>query len=223
MSAEPPPNAPPSGSTPPGAAIQPPFDDDSLETEEKLDAPSPLALRLLGVIFAATFIPWVGAKVACNRRDAPARPPLDLPVEVLSKQPKDAALELQQRAATNHFREAAELARGEASRELLAADARCQAEPKPCEERRARSAQIFTRAVVVRRGPLVAEARAESDLGDGQLERYAMRLEQDGGRWYVLSRTPYTGGLNDPVTPNGSDSAESGAPNTSPPGSPKAE
>jgi len=220
MPAEPPPNPPPPGT--PATSSDPPVSPENiapenigtgqLDTEAALNAPSPLTLRLLGVIFAATFIPWVGAKVACNRREGPTRPPLDLPAAELSKQPKDAALELQQRVATNHFREAAELAKGDVASELLAADARCQAEPPPCEQVRAKSQSIFTRAVVVKRGPLVAEVRAESDFGEGRVERFTMRLEPDAGRWYVVSRAPFAGALDEPVpvTP-GSVSAPPGA------------
>lgn len=201
MPAEPPPNPPPSGAPPAGGV--PPVSSENistgqLETEQALNAPSPLTLRLLGVIFAATFLPWVAAKVACNGREGPTRPPLELPAAELSKQPKDAAIELQQRAASNHFREAAELAKGDVARDLLAADVRCQAEPLPCEQVRARSQTIFTRAVVVRRGPLVAEVRAESDFGAGRVERFSMRLEPDAGRWYVVSRAPFAGALDEP-------------------------
>jgi hypothetical protein len=167
-------------------------------TERELNSPNPLTLRMLGVIFLGTFLPWVAAKVACNVREAPPRDPPELPAEVLSKQPKDAALELQQRAASGHYREAAELAKGDAAKELLDADARCQSDPKPCEALRAEANQIATRAVLVGRGPLLAEARAESKVGD-KTERYVMKLEADGGRWYVTSRTPYPGDLLTPI------------------------
>jgi hypothetical protein len=167
-------------------------------TERELNSPNPLTLGMLGVIFLATFLPWVAAKVACNVREAPPRDPPELSADVLSKQPKDAALELQQRAATGHYREAAELAKGDAAKELLEADARCQSDPKPCEALRARAGQIATRAVLVGRGPLLAEARAESTVGD-KTERYVMKLEADGGRWYVTSRQPYPGDLLTPV------------------------
>jgi hypothetical protein len=169
-----------------------------LDTEEALGAPTPLTVRLLAVICAATLLPWVGAKVACNRRESPVRPPLELATDVLAKQPKSAALELQQRAASNRYREAAELAKGAAAEELLAADTRCQSDPRPCEERRAQADRIQTRAVLLRRGPLVAEARAESWIGE-TVERYNMRLEADGGRWFVVSRTPFAGPLSEPL------------------------
>lgn len=167
-------------------------------TEQELNSPNPLTLRLLGVIFLGTFLPWVAAKVACNVREAPVRQPPELPVDVLARQPKDAALELQQRAASGHYREAAELARGDAAKELLEADARCQTEPQPCAALRARASHVATRAVLVGRGPLLAEARAESEV-DGKTERYTMRLEADGPRWYVTSRAPYPGDLLTPV------------------------
>jgi len=167
-------------------------------TERELNSPTPLTLQLLGVIFLATFLPWVAAKVACNVREAPVREPPELPADVLARQPKDAALELQQRAATGHYREAAELAKGDAAKELLEADARCQAEPQPCAALRAQAKQVATRAVLVGRGPLLAEARAESEVG-GKTERYLMRLEADGNRWYVTTRAPYPGDLNTPI------------------------
>jgi len=167
-------------------------------TERELNSPNPLTLRMLGVIFLGTFLPWAAAKVACNVREAPPRDPPELSVDVLSKQPKDAALELQQRAASGRYREAAELAKGDAAKELLDADARCQSDPKPCQALRAEANQVATRAVLVGRGPLLAEARTETKVGD-KTERYVMKLEADGGRWYVTSRTPYPGDLLTPV------------------------
>lgn len=167
-------------------------------SEEGLNSPTPLTLRLLGVIFLATFIPWVAAKAACNLRDAPVRSPVDLPTEVFARQPKSAALELQQRAATGRYGEAAELAKGSVKDELLAADARCAAEPGPCEALRAQQLHVVTRAVLVSRTPTAAEVRTESSSGD-KTERFALRLEPEGGRWYVTSREPFSGSLSEPA------------------------
>lgn len=171
-------------------------------TEEELNSPTPLTLRLLGVMFIVTFLPWAGAKLACNLRDAPARAPLPLPAAELAKTPKGAALELQQRAASHQYREASELAKGELVSELLAADARCQAEPKACEERRSQKDRLFTRAVLASRGPSAAHVRAQTLLGDQVVEKFAMSLAQEGGRWYVVSRAPLTGDISMPVQPH---------------------
>lgn len=205
MPAEPPPEprnelvAPgaPAGS----AAPVPATGVDVIETERQLNSPTPLTLRLLGVIFIATFLPWAGAKIACNQRESPVRQPLDLPTDVLAKTPKGAALELQQRAATSRYAEAAELAKAEAAQDLLAADARCKSDPQPCEQRRAQSGKIFSRVVVLSRGPAAATVRAESELDGKPVDRVAMRLVQEEGRWYVTARTPYAGEMDAPVAP----------------------
>jgi hypothetical protein len=171
------------------------------EAERRLGSPTPLTLRLLGVVCLATLLPWLAAKVACNDRESPVRQPHDLATDVLAKNPKSTALELSQRAASGRYREAAELARGDVARELLEADVRCQSEPAPCELRRAASERVFTRAVVASRGPLEATVRTESRAADGPPERFAMRLAQAEGRWYVERRTPLTGEIDAPVLP----------------------
>jgi hypothetical protein len=150
------------------------------------------------VIFLATFLPWVAAKVACNVREAPPRQPPVLSAEVLSRQPKETAIELQQLAATGQYREAAEYARGDAARDLLEAEAHCQTDPKPCAALRAPGRHVSTRAVLVTRDLMHAEVRVESDA-DGQRERFVLHLEPDTGRWYAVSRSPFAGELTAPA------------------------
>lgn len=172
------------------------------EAERRLNAPTPLTLRLLGVVFVATFLPWVAAKTACNLRDSPVRQPHDPPTDTLAKNAKSAALELSQRAASGRFREAAELAKGDVARDLLAADERCQAEPAPCQRRRAQSERVFTRAVVASRGPFEANVRTESRVGSEAPERFALHLQQEEGRWYVTRRAPLEGPIDAAVSPD---------------------
>lgn len=171
------------------------------EAERRIDSPTPLTLRLLGVIFVATLLPWIGAKTACNLRDSPVRQPHEPATDVTAKNAKSAALELAQRAASGRYREAAELARGDVSKELLEADARCQTEPAPCEQRRSRAEHVYTRAVVASRGPFEANVRTESRVGSDAPERFAMYLQQEDGRWYVIRRAALKGALDAPVSP----------------------
>lgn len=196
MPAEPP--SKPATAAPSGVAQSSSAGVAAMGDERVINAPSSLTLRLLTVMFLATFVPWAAAKLACNRRDAPARAPLDLPVEVLAKQPKDAAIEIEQRIATGRYDAAAELAKGDLKAQLLAQHAACQTDPKPCEERRSQSGRVFTRAVVQRRGPLSAEVRAENTLGEAR-ERFELRLEPEAGRWYAVSRAPFAGPLTEPL------------------------
>jgi len=162
--------------------------------------PTPLTLRLLGVVAAFTFLPWLGGKVACNDPVGRVRVPFELGADVLARDAKSAALELQQRASSNRFREASELASGELQSELLAAEAACGVNPGPCESRRAQSARVVTRAVLVTSVTGEARVRAESRL-DQQLERFTMKLRQTGDRWYVVARSPFEGELEQPLTP----------------------
>jgi hypothetical protein len=202
--AEPPPEPSPQATErAPGAARSRRARDEGLaDAERRVNSPTPLTLRLLGVVCAATIIPWFLAKTACNLRDSPIRQPLDLPTETLAKNAKSAAQELAQRAASGRYREAAELARGDVAKELLDADARCQSEPEPCERRRSLAERVFTRAVVASRGPFEATVRTESRVGDGEPERHAMRLAQEDGRWYVVKRSPFAAEVDSPVQPD---------------------
>jgi hypothetical protein len=204
MPAEPPPEPSKDRPAPLTPALAPPHADPAVtleEAERRVNSPTPLTLRLLGVVFVATLLPWVAAKTACNLRDSPVRQPHDPPTAELAKNAKSAALELSQRAASGRYREAAELARGDVAKELLDADARCQAEPAPCEKRRAQAEQTFTRAVVASRGPFEASVRTESRVGSEPPERFAMHLSQEDGRWYVVRRGPLAGAIDAPVAP----------------------
>jgi hypothetical protein len=171
------------------------------EAERRVASPTPLTLRLLGVIFVATLLPWIGAKTACNLRDSPIRQPHEPATDVISKNAKSAALELSQRAASGRYREAAELARGDVAKELLAADARCQTQPAPCEQQRSQAEHVYTRAVVASRGPFEANVRTETRVGSDPPARFAMYLQQDEGRWYVVRRAPLQGEIDAPVSP----------------------
>jgi hypothetical protein len=151
-----------------------------------------LSVRLVGVMFGVTFLCWSGAKLACNRSTSPVLQPPALATDVFQKRPKDAALELQQRAASYRFSEALELAKGDAAVELEAQQARCRNEPASCEERRKQSASIQTTAVLLTRDPTNARVRAESFIGQSR-ERYLMDLEFDGTRWSVVRRVPDPG------------------------------
>ncbi|HTV18552.1 MAG TPA: hypothetical protein VMG12_07770 [Polyangiaceae bacterium] len=207
MPAEPPPERSdekaPTGNAAPAPARAPrPSAAQSAEAERRLNSPTPLTLRLLGVVFAATMLPWVAAKAACNLRDSPVRQPHDLPTETLAKNAKSAALELSQRAASGRYREAAELAKGDVAAELLAADERCKTEPAPCKKRLEQSEHVFTRAVVASRGPFEASVRTESRIGDEPPERFAMHLNQEDGRWYVTKRAALEGPVDAPVAPD---------------------
>lgn len=206
MSAEPPSNAaldatsPPAPSPEPSAPPSAPNAGSERTEGERARASAPsqlgrlapdgqlrLAVRFLGAVFAVTMLSWGGAKVACNRSKAPVLAPLPLATDVIVRRPKETALELQQRAASGHYEEALELAKGEARAALEAEAERCRREPAACEARRARADEVQTAAVLLTRDASSARVRAESVIGD-ERERYLMELELEGGRWSVVRR-----------------------------------
>ena len=176
-------------------------------SEAEIDSPSRLTLRLLGVVFALTMLPWVGAKVACNRRDAPIRPPPPIELAVLAPFPKDVGLELSQRAARGDYRGAAELAHGPAADALLAEAARCDADPSACAARRAEAERVHSRAVLLSRQRDRARVRTES-FGPGGVERYLLQLERSDAAWRVVRRSAGS----DAAEARSAASADGGAP-----------
>jgi hypothetical protein len=194
--------------SPPGSAGSPDAGGATpARSEAEIDSPSRLTLRLLGVVFALTMLPWVGAKVACNRRDAPIRPPPPIELSVLAPFPKEVGLELSQRAARGDYRGAAELAHGPAAAELLAEAARCDADPSVCATRRADAERVRSRAVLLSRERDRARVRTES-FGPGGVERYLLRLERSDGGWRVVQRAAGS----DDAEARSTASADGGAP-----------
>jgi hypothetical protein len=151
-----------------------------------------MGVRLVGAIFAVTMLSWGGAKLSCNRTVSPTLQPRPVPLESLTKRPKDTALELQQRAAGFQFSEALELAKGDAAAELESERQRCQTELARCQERQKQADTIQTTAVLLTRDPKSARVRAESFIGQSR-ERYLMDLEFDGKSWAVVRRVPDPG------------------------------
>ena len=151
------------------------------QTEAEVNSPSPLVLRLLGVVFVASFFPWVGARVACNRRDAPLRQPSPLALEAVFRSPKSAGLEFSQRATSRGPAAAAEVARGALAAELKAEEAACTATGCPT------PGEVHTRAVLLSRTGRRAKVRTESHFSGG-VRRWQLTVERDTGGWSVVER-----------------------------------
>lgn len=151
-------------------------------------AQTALSLRLLGVVFLLTLVPWASAKVACNLRDSPVRPPPELDLKVIIQRPKSAGLEFSQRLASGDFRAASELARGDLARELLQQAAACDQNPDACSS--APAGSIHTRAVLRTRRHDAAEVTTASHGGLSGVQRLELELGRDATGWAVIARRP---------------------------------
>jgi hypothetical protein len=136
-------------------------------TEQEIDSPTKQTVGMLGILCIMTIIMWAFARGACNYHPPKeTRVPRQVTLADLAHDPKNAAVELQQRWLTRDFSGALELVQGSAELQVrqdkAACDAACLAK-RPALEK-----TVLTSAVMVDVNPLGATARVTSvGLPDG--------------------------------------------------------
>jgi hypothetical protein len=171
------------------------------KTEAEIDAPDRQTLFMLGVMCVVTLVLWGFARGACNYHPPrETRRPRVVKTEELARDPKDAALEMQQRLLQRDFTGALELSTGEARKLVEAAKAKCESKPQDCAmERQQGKKNIFTRAELLERNPGGATARVISTTPAGK-QTNILKLERAGTFWKVNSSMPDDGSFK-PATP----------------------
>lgn len=162
-------------------------------TEEEIDSPKPLTLWLLGVMTSATLVMWGSARLACNYRgDSPKATP-QLNTAALSRTPKDAAIELAQRWATQNYSGALELSKGQLAQDIQQEKQKaCGGNEAACKQKSAElAARVLTRGVLVSQDSTSALVRVTSTLPDGS-KTVLLRLEPEGPIWKGVERTADT-------------------------------
>jgi len=159
------------------------------KTEEEIDSPSKMTVGMLGVLGAMTVIMWALARGGCNYHPPKeTRVPRVVTTEELARDPKNAAVELQQRWLTRDFAGAAELATGEAAQQLqqekAACNAACLAEKKSLAEK------VLTSAVILDANMMGATARVTSIGLPGGPKTFLLRLERADSIWKASLRKP---------------------------------
>ncbi|HEY2405556.1 MAG TPA: hypothetical protein VGI10_06125 [Polyangiaceae bacterium] len=157
-------------------------------TEEEINSPTRQTLGMLGILGGMTLVMWALAHGACNYHPPKeTRNPRAVGTPELASDPKNAAIEFQQRLLTHNFDGALELASGAEVAEVQKAKAACNAQ---CLQDRSKLEKtVFTSAALIARNPLVAVARATS-VGSSQSGPYEMNLEHVGQLWKVSARVP---------------------------------
>ena len=158
------------------------------KTETEIDAPDRQTLAYLGVMCVVTLVLWGFARGACNYHPPrETRRPRAVKIEDLARDPKDAAIELQQRRLQRDFVGALELATGDAKALVEKEKAQCDAKPQDCAlERGQRKKNVFTRAELLERNPGGAVARVISTTPTGK-ETNIVKLERAGSIWKANS------------------------------------
>jgi hypothetical protein len=161
------------------------------KTEAEVDSPTKQTVGMLGVLGFMTLVMWALARGACNYHPPKeTRVPRKVTTADLAANPKDAAIELQQRMVTHNYAGALELATGDAAtfvkQEQAACDAAC------LSTRKALELSVLTSAVIVDANPLGATARVTSILPGGS-KTYLMRVSRADAIWKATDMKPDTG------------------------------
>ncbi|HEX7451974.1 MAG TPA: hypothetical protein VF294_06805 [Polyangiaceae bacterium] len=130
-------------------------------TEDALDSPTKQTVGMLGILGLMTIVMWALARGACNYHPPKeTRVPRKVTLEELAHDPKDAAVELQQRLVTHDYAGALELATGAAAAKVQQEKAACDA---AClSTRKALSLSVLTSAAILEASPIGATARVTS-------------------------------------------------------------
>jgi hypothetical protein len=161
------------------------------QTEEAIDAPDRLTLVALGFMGVVTLVLWGFARGACNYHPPrETRLPRAVKTEELARDPKDAAIEMQQRLLHLDFAGAEELATGEALAAVQKAKAECMTKPQDCAmQRKNREKHVVSSPALLDRQPASAVVRVASEVL-GKKEVNLLHVERAGQIWKVTRRLP---------------------------------
>src|SRR6185369_3587506 len=159
------------------------------KTEDEIDSPSKMTVGMLGVL---TVTMWALARGGCNYHPPKeTRVPRTVTTEDLACDPKNAAIELQQRWLTRDFAGAAELATGEVAQQLQQEKAACNA---AClAEKKSLSEKVLTSAVILDANMMGATARVTSEGLPGNPKVFLLRMERADSIWKATLRKPDDG------------------------------
>ncbi|HEV8549942.1 MAG TPA: hypothetical protein VGQ57_12955 [Polyangiaceae bacterium] len=159
--------------------------------EREIDAPDKLTLSMLGVMAIVTLSLWVFARAACNYHPPrETRRPRPMKLEELAREPKDAALEMQQRLVQFDFDGAAQLSTGAAAAEVAKAKATCAQQSADCAMKRKQAEKtVESTAALLERSSTAATVRVTT-LKPGGKDVNLLKLERQGPMWKVTSRGP---------------------------------
>src|SRR5262245_62064443 len=133
-------------------------------TEREIDAPDRLTLLMLGVMGFMTIVLWGFARGACNYHPPrESRRPRAVKTEELARDPKDAALEMQQRLVQYDFDGALELSADSAEADVKKRKADCAAKVAECADKKKKNERASTVGALLERDMGSAVVRATSD------------------------------------------------------------
>jgi hypothetical protein len=159
--------------------------------EHEINAPDIQTLLMMGSLAALTVVLWIFAHAGCNYHPPrETRVPRKVTTADLTREPKDAAIELQQRLALLDYKGALEIAAGPLAKEIEAEKAACEKDRAACDSRKVANQKAISMGVVLSREPMSAKVRVMTHrLPDG-VKRYLTLVERDASGWKITARVP---------------------------------
>ncbi len=160
-------------------------------TEAEINTPDMQTLIMLGVLAATTIVLWVFAHAGCNYHPPrETRRQRDVTTADLTREPKDAAIEFQQRLLTLNYVGALEIVAGPLVQTVKEQQAPCQADRAGCDAKRLKLQNAVTAGVVLSRTPVSAKVRVTTFHLPGGDQSFLTLVERDGATWKVTARVP---------------------------------
>jgi hypothetical protein len=160
-------------------------------SEARLNAPDRQTLWMLAIISVATLVMWGAGRAACNHHPPrETRRPRHVATAELARDPKNAAIEMQQRWATHNFSGALELATDKVAQQVQKELQACEADADACQKRHETlKGRVMTVGTLLEREANSARVRVTS-IDQGKPDSYVLQLEQAGPIWKVRARAP---------------------------------
>jgi hypothetical protein len=148
---------------------------------------------MLGAVAATTVVLWGAARFACNAHPPGSKAARPAPISVVAREPKGAAIELQQRWTEYQFAGALELARDEVADQLKKDLESCEADLPACEAKREKlDGKVLSVGELLSQEGRTAKVRVKT-TADGETNTYLLDLKREGNQWKVVKRSPEAG------------------------------
>lgn len=193
-------------------------------TEQEINAPDRQTLWMLGSLSLLGVTLWVFAHAGCNYHPPrETRRPRTVTTADLTRDPKDAAIELQQRLLTFDYKGALEISGSALTQRVAQEKSACEANRAACDARKEKVRDAISMGIVLAREPMSAKVRVITHrIPDGP-KKYLALVERDGGAWKVTAHVPDRPGAELPAPSLGSAMRAPPMPTSaavSPPGAP---
>jgi len=160
-------------------------------SEDQIRAPDKQTLVMLGALSALAIVLWAFAHAGCNYHPPrETRRPRDVKTAELVREPKDAAIEFQQRLLTLNYAGALEIAGGALAQTVKAQQGDCAPKDPKCVERKKSLEKVITTAVVLERTPFNARVRVTTHRLPGGAKTFLSLVERDSTGWKVTAQVP---------------------------------